>query len=107
TGPDSAVEFSVAAIAGAMTITPDDADGFVVAVQVPGLRAQYTAAVEATQTAIDQGLRGNHTAPIGYVLTEPALTTDKAQALGIKEVIGEFTTGGFAAASGANISVVG
>ena len=39
-------------------------------------------------------------------LTEPALTTEKAQALGIKEVIGEFTTGGFAAASGENIRVV-
>ena len=138
TGPDQAVEFSVAAIAGAMTIAPDDADGFVVGVNVPGVRSQYTAAVEATQTApadatisivdgapvvnpsvpgrtvdwtateaaIEAGLRGNHTAQIGYVLAEPALTTEKAQALGIKEVIGEFTTGGFAAASGENIRVV-
>ena len=34
------------------------------------------------------------------------MTTEKLQALGIKEVIGEFTTGGFAAASGENIRVV-
>jgi vancomycin resistance protein YoaR len=138
TGPNSTVEFSVPAIAGAMTITPDNADGFVVGIDIPGVRSHYTAAVEATQTppadatisivggqpvvnpsvpgrlvdwaateaAIEQGLRGNHTAPIGYVLAEPALTTDKAQALGIREVIGEFTTGGFAAASGENIRVV-
>ncbi len=138
TGPSSTVEFSVPAIAGAMTITPDDADGFVVGINIPGVRSQYTAAVEATQTApadatisivdgqpvvnpsvpgrvvdwsateaaIEAGLRGNHTAAIGYVVAEPALTTDKAQALGIKEVIGEFTTGGFAAASGENIRVV-
>jgi len=115
TGPDTPVEFSVPAIAGAMTITPDDADGFVVVINVPGVRSQYTAAVEATQAApvdatiaivdgrpvvnpsvpgrtvdwtateaaIEQGLRGSHTAPIGYVLAEPALTTDTAQGLGI------------------------
>jgi vancomycin resistance protein YoaR len=39
--------------------------------------------------------------------TKPAkVTTDQANALGIKEVIGEFTTGGFAADSGTNIRVV-
>jgi vancomycin resistance protein YoaR len=138
TGPNSTVEIAVPAIAGAMTITPDNSDGFVVGVNVPGVRSQYTASIEATQVApadatiamvdgqpvvnpsvpgrivdwtateaaIAQGLRGAHTAPIGYVFAEPALTTEKAQALGIKEVIGEFTTGGFAAASGENIRVV-
>jgi vancomycin resistance protein YoaR len=34
------------------------------------------------------------------------VTTDQANQLGIKEVIGEFTTGGFAADSGTNIKVV-
>src|ERR1041384_3974079 len=39
--------------------------------------------------------------------TKPAkVTTEQANALGIKEVIGEFTTGGFAADSGVNIRVV-
>lgn len=38
---------------------------------------------------------------------EPAeLTTEEAEGLGIKEVIGEFTTGGFAPDSGVNIRVV-
>ena len=37
---------------------------------------------------------------------QPSLTTEQAQALGIKQVIGEFTTGGFATASGVNIRVV-
>ncbi|QWF78282.1 VanW family protein [Amycolatopsis sp. CA-230715] len=39
--------------------------------------------------------------------TKPAkVTTDQANQLGVKEVIGEFTTGGFAADSGTNIRVV-
>ncbi len=38
-----------------------------------------------------------------YAVTPPELTTAQAQALGITEVIGEFTTGGFADASGVNI----
>ena len=37
---------------------------------------------------------------------QPSLTTEQAHALGIKQVIGEFTTGGFATASGVNIRVV-
>jgi len=38
---------------------------------------------------------------------QPAkLTTDQANQLGVKEVVGEFTTGGFAADSGVNIRVV-
>lgn len=38
-----------------------------------------------------------------YDQAQPALTTEGAQALGINEVIGEFTTGGFEYASGVNI----
>jgi vancomycin resistance protein YoaR len=34
------------------------------------------------------------------------MTTEQAEALGIKEVVGEFTTGGFATDSGVNIRVV-
>jgi vancomycin resistance protein YoaR len=41
-----------------------------------------------------------------YTTAQPSFTTEKAKALGIKEVIGEFTTGGFAEASGVNIRVV-
>ena len=38
-----------------------------------------------------------------YKPAEPALTTEAAEKLGIREVIGEFTTGGFEYASGVNI----
>ncbi|MEU0877611.1 VanW family protein [Lentzea sp. NPDC005914] len=41
-----------------------------------------------------------------YKHTPAKVTTDQANKMGIKEVIGEFQTGGFAAASGVNIRVV-
>ncbi|GAA5159306.1 MULTISPECIES: VanW family protein [Amycolatopsis] len=41
-----------------------------------------------------------------YVDTPAKVTTEQANQLGIKEVIGEFTTGGFAADSGVNIRTV-
>ena len=40
-----------------------------------------------------------------YDQAQPALTTEGAGALGIKEVIGEYTTGGFEYASGVNIGL--
>lgn len=43
------------------------------------------------------------TVKAAYAVTPPEFTTAQANALGIKEVIGEFTTGGFADASGVNI----
>jgi len=46
---------------------------------------------------------GPRTTPAIYEPAEPALTTGGAKALGIREVIGEFTTGGFEYASGVNI----
>lgn len=46
---------------------------------------------------------GSHTTPAVYGPVPPALTTEAAQALGVNEVISEFTTGGFSAASGTNI----
>lgn len=48
----------------------------------------------------------NRQVELSYQLSDPTFTTDQANALGIKEVIGEFTTGGFASASGENIRVV-
>ncbi|WP_425434605.1 VanW family protein [Lentzea xinjiangensis] len=41
-----------------------------------------------------------------YKHTPAKVTTEQANKMGIKEVIGEFTTGGFAAESGVNIRVV-
>ncbi|XWO25205.1 VanW family protein [Rhodococcus sp. BGS-1C] len=43
------------------------------------------------------------TAEAVYEPAPPELTTERAEALGIKEVIGEYTTGGFEYASGVNI----
>lgn len=46
---------------------------------------------------------GAHAIAAVYQPIPPALTTEAAQGLGIREVIGEFTTGGFEYASGVNI----
>ncbi|RVW01851.1 hypothetical protein EF834_15230 [Rhodococcus spongiicola] len=43
------------------------------------------------------------TTPAIYESAEPELTTEGAEALGIREVISEYTTGGFSWASGVNI----
>lgn len=46
---------------------------------------------------------GDRTTPAVYAPVDPALTTEAAEKLGIREVVGEFTTGGFSYASGVNI----
>jgi vancomycin resistance protein YoaR len=50
--------------------------------------------------------RDNRVVTAAYVKQPAKLTTEQANQLGIKEVVGEFTTGGFAADSGVNIRVV-
>jgi vancomycin resistance protein YoaR len=139
TGGGAVIEVPVAGIAAATTVTPDDADGFTVAVDAAAVRTPLMDAINATQAApadarisiendapvitpsqlgrtIDLAatdaaigsalLAPQREAAIGYALADPVLTTEAVQGLGIKEVIGEFTTGGFAAASGENIRVV-
>jgi vancomycin resistance protein YoaR len=96
----AAVEATQTAPADAGVAIVDDKP--VITPSVPGRTVDWP----STDQAIDAALRGSHTMPIAYVTTEPSLTTEKVQALGINEVIGEFTTGGFAAASGVNIRVV-
>ncbi len=49
----------------------------------------------------------NRTVTASYAPRPAAFTTEQARGLGIKEVIGEFTTGGFEPASGVNIRQVG
>nr|WP_139277734.1 VanW family protein [Rhodococcus marinonascens] len=58
-----------------------------------------------TLDALPELLRGNDSHEINavYGAVPAALTTEDAQALGVKEVISEFTTSGFSAASGTNI----
>lgn len=46
------------------------------------------------------------TVPAVYERIEPKLTTQAAESLGITEVVGEFTTGGFTGPSGVNIRTV-
>lgn len=134
------VQIPLGSIAAATTVTPDEADGFRVAVDIAALRTDaVAAAIRATETdPVDAGITIQNGAPVitpgsagravvwpateaaittalradkrdvavSYRKANPALTTEQATALGIKEVIGEFTTGGFAGASGVNIRVV-
>ncbi|MBJ8339319.1 VanW family protein [Antrihabitans sp. YC3-6] len=63
------------------------------------------------QKTLDQlpallGASGARTATAIYEPVQPALTTEGATGLGIKEVIGEYSTGGFESASGVNIRKV-
>lgn len=139
TGAGASVEVPVADIAAAVSITPDDADGFVVEVDPAAVLKPVTPAIDATQSdprnasisisggapvvtpsapgramdwpAVESAVAAAVTTPdrtveLAYRLSDPTFTTEQANALGIKEVIGEFTTGGFAAASGENIRVV-
>ncbi|MGW4634312.1 VanW family protein [Nocardia sp. NPDC004415] len=51
-------------------------------------------------------LSGDRTVAAVYERIEPKLTTEAAEGLGITEMIGEFTTGGFSGPSGVNIRTV-
>lgn len=96
-----AVEATQSAPVDAKVVIRDGAP--VVEPSAPG-RALDAAATEAAVAAAVT--TPNRTVELAYQLSDPAFTTEQANALGIKEVIGEFTTGGFAAASGENIRVV-
>ena len=64
---------------------------------------------EKTFTAIKQAVvdtDGDRRIEPSYRTRVPALTTARARALGVKEVVSEFTTGGFSSASGENIRLV-
>ena len=50
--------------------------------------------------------KDNRVVTATYAKQPAKLTTEQANQLGVKEVVGEFTTGGFAADSGVNIRVV-
>ncbi|WP_422630469.1 VanW family protein [Rhodococcus sp. (in: high G+C Gram-positive bacteria)] len=71
---------------------------------VPSIKGELVDWVKTLET-LPQLLAssGDRTVPAVYVPAEPALTTEAAEKLGIREVIGEFNTGGFSYASGVNI----
>lgn len=58
------------------------------------------AAIDAAVTTTDR------TIETAYRVRRPALSTAQARALGVREVVSEFTTSGFSAASGENIRLV-
>lgn len=81
---------SVAIVNGAPAVTPG----------VDGM----TLDVAATNAALSTALRDPaHALTAVYAVTEPEVTTAQIEALGIKEVVSEFTTGGFAYDSGQNV----
>lgn len=133
---DASFAVPVESIATAITVTPDDADGFTVTVDNDAIKALYRAQVEATATpaidasvsivdnapvitpgadgsavdwattdaALAAALRApDHRLVVTYAPSRPAVTTEAVQALGITEVVSEFTTGGFAKDSGMNV----
>ncbi|PWV80310.1 Vancomycin resistance protein YoaR, contains peptidoglycan-binding and VanW domains [Prauserella marina] len=63
---------------------------------------------EATLGALPGAFTGDGDRRIDAVYTtyQPDITTEELEGLGIKDVVGEFTTGGFASDSGENIRVV-
>src|SRR5664280_68065 len=105
----AAVASAVAAAVQATESTPADAtiaivnDSPVVNPAVSGRTVDWAVTDAAIQASVRSPAR---TVPVSYAVSQPSLTTEQAQALGIKQVIGEFTTGGFATASGVNIRVV-
>lgn len=87
------VDGSVAITAGKPVITPS----------IDGKVADWA----ATEKAISAATAGkDRTATVVYTVTRPKITTEVVKSWGIKEIIGEFKTGGFAYASGVNVRVV-
>ncbi len=136
---DTTLTVPVETIAGAVSIAPDAADGFTVAVDRAAVEAAFLPQAQATQTqpvdasiaivdnapvitpavegrtideaatdaALDAALRApDRTLTVVYTTAQPAVTTAAIEALGIKEVVSEFTTGGFATDSGKNVKRV-
>ncbi|MFW0788271.1 VanW family protein [Gordonia sp. CPCC 205333] len=66
--------------------------------------------VDWVKTGQQLGVAGLETSArrgaVAYTQRKPALDTAKARGLGVKEVVSDFTTGGFSAASGENIRLV-
>ncbi|WP_051266651.1 VanW family protein [Nakamurella lactea] len=68
---------------------------------ITGRKVDWPASERALTAVLAQ--KDGRTWQIAYTTSDPDFTTARAKALGIKEVIGEFTTGNFVWASGQNI----
>ncbi|MFD3511107.1 VanW family protein [Nocardia sp. NPDC058666] len=71
---------------------------------VVGEKVDWAKTLEQLPAVLTQP--GPRTSPVVYQRIEPKLTTEAANALGVNESIGEFTTGGFSGPSGVNIRTV-
>ncbi|MFE5287709.1 VanW family protein [Nocardia sp. NPDC056611] len=71
---------------------------------VPGLLVDWDKTLEDLPAVLTSP--GMRVKPVTYREVQPKLTTEEAGKLGITEVIGSFTTGGFSGPSGVNIGVV-
>lgn len=72
-----------------------------------GARIDWTTTLAAIQkTALTSDQSSQRTVDVVYDVVKPKLSTSKAAGLGVDEVVSEFTTGGFAEASGENIRLV-
>ncbi|MGV9709334.1 VanW family protein [Gordonia sp. NPDC003424] len=71
-----------------------------------GARIDWPRTFDAMITAAAADDAPRRTADVAYRITKPRLDTAAARKLGVREVVSEFGTGGFSAASGENIRVV-
>ncbi|MFC9874757.1 VanW family protein [Nocardia salmonicida] len=71
---------------------------------VVGEKIDWPKTLEKLPALLSQS--GPRTTPVVYQRVEPKLTTEAANALGVNETIGQFTTGGFSGPSGVNIRTV-
>ncbi|GAC70609.1 VanW family protein [Gordonia soli] len=61
---------------------------------------------QAAAVATSSDASDSRSVEVVYKKVEPKLTTDAARKLGVREVVSEYTTGGFTSASGENIRLV-
>ena len=70
---------------------------------VPGRVGRSVSWEPTTAAIVDAAVGTGRTAEIGFDVTPPRLTTQAARELGVRELVSEYTTGGFSGPSGENI----
>jgi len=70
---------------------------------VPGREVVWDPTLDAVTKAVTEQSTQGRTATAQFKSVEPKLTTARAKELGVKQVVSEFSTGGFSDASGVNI----
>ncbi|KXP09592.1 hypothetical protein AXK57_12035 [Tsukamurella pulmonis] len=70
---------------------------------VPGREVVWDPTIDAVAKAVTERSTQGRTATAQFKSVEPKVTTARAKELGVREVVSEFSTGGFSDASGVNI----